>query len=426
MAMTIAQGPSGRRNIPAYNPIDYVVTSTNTGQANFEFICDLYITGVTFAGGASYFRMKAPVDPTYGVGHFDVAPVIQRYLTGDIGNDIYGFQQCGNSVVEFQPKFGESYGPSSGITVYTNQIFPSANTAFNGSLETLEYKDYVYTDYTADTNAVVNLLSNAPSSGTVRSSQNQWVYVMAATSGIVKFANVNVYTGSGGSKVLGNTYRVMNHAYHDAGTTVANRMLRFPCGGANLNNIVSSSISPSTNDGITSLISQTITAWEIYFTDSSRNRTTDSYWVILDNPCTDHDIYRIHFKNKYGAYDSFNFIRANQVSTEITRNKYEKVMGEFKSASSYVYNKTDAFITNYNTSYKPTIRLNSDWITESQSTWLEELLTSPDIRMEDSSSNLIPMILLETNYTHRQHKTDKIFNIQISMQYTFINTRQGA
>src|SRR3990172_7152164 len=114
MAITIQDSPA--TFTPAYNPIFSTLSSTNTGQANFQYICDLYITGKTFAG-AGFLRLKSPAAPLNGRGVFDVSKHIERYLSFDVGNDINGFQRSVNSILEYQLKFGEEYGPSSGVTV---------------------------------------------------------------------------------------------------------------------------------------------------------------------------------------------------------------------------------------------------------------------------------------------------------------------
>lgn len=417
MAITIQSSPETYS--PAYNPIWWVVSSTNTAQANFQYICDVYITGVTFAGGATYLRLKSPADPTYGRGIFNIAPILQRQLTSDIQdqNGIYGFQACSNSILDYDVKFGEMYGASSGVIAYPSLTNSTGKTAFNGSIGTIEWKDYSTTDYSANTfSTPVNILTNAPSSGTIRTDENLWIYAMSQTSGAIKYAHITT-TDTADSKSV---YKIINHDYFTV-TSAANRMVRFSAGW-NMNNILNSSI---VSGGVQPILTANIVKYEIYFTDSSFRRITESYFVKLDSPCTQHTVYRIHFKNKWGAFDSFSFIRASQISTSVQRNKYEKVTGNFKSASSYTYNIKDRFETNFHTSYKHTIKLNSDWINENQSVWLEELITSPEIYLEESN-DCVPVNIIETSYTQRQAKTDKLFNLEINIQKTFNEVRQGA
>ena len=427
---------------PAYNPIWWLFDSDQKTQANFEYFLDIFITGVEFAGETPYLRLKTPGGgPQAGhgaakLGIFNVADILQRQLTSDIGDSEYGFQQCSNSIIEYQVRYGEMYGPSSAVTEYisgTSIMF----SAFNGSLGVLEWKDYImgnYVSFDTATNTGVKLLSNQPPSGTIRALEDQWIYLMSGTSGAVKFANINIYAGTYNNKVFQGGYRVINHSYFNIATP-ANKMLRFPSGW-NLMSIPQGSIYDYLGGAVDyiHIDNDNIKMWEIYFLDSNHNRLTESFWVMKDDMCSNYEEYRLHFKNKWGGFDSFTFTKASQTNVGITRNVYERPTGNFKSITSYTYNKTDRFQTNFYTGYKHTIRLNSDWITEDQSLWLEELLTSPEVYLYDSRMSLrtenihglVPVNIVDTNYTQRKHVTDRLFNISIEIQYTFRENRQGA
>jgi len=426
MAITSITGIAGNTGsgvtVPAYNPMVIAAVSNATAQDNFEYIFDISITGQTFAGGATFIRLKAPADPTYGSGFCNLSPIVQRYLTSDIGNDIYGFQQASNSIKEVVVQFGELYGVGSGVTAYTNQNSYTFY-AFNGSIPALAWRNaYTSADYAANTFATpVNLLTNSPSSGSIRTSEDAWIDIISQTSGAVKYAEIKISSNGGSDRYI----TVVNPNYHNT-STVANRMLRFPS-GFNLNSIAAGSIMYGESQPILSaLAGATATEYEIFFKDSSFRRISDSFYYKISDLCTPHTIYRLHFKNKFGAFDSFSFIRASQVSTDINRKSYEKTIGEPKSATSYTYNNTDRFQSNYHTQHKHTIKLNSDWINEDQSVWLEELLTSPEIYHDDDTHGLVPVNIVETNYVQRQAKTDKIFNLSVSIQYSFSETRQGG
>lgn len=429
MAISLVQFPED--HAPAYNPIWWVFSSTLTAQPNFEYFLDVFITGATFAGGATFLRLKAPADPVYGRGIFNIADILQRQLTSDLGDtSAYGFQQCANSILGYTVRYGEMYGASSAVTAVIGAT-SAEYYAFNGSLGALEWKDYATNEYRTigvGNNVNVNLLTNQPSSGSViRASEDQWIYVMQGDSGSCKFANVNLYTQNYGDKIFVHGYRVINHIYFTPDTTVSHRYLRFPA-GYNLASIPAGSIYSYLGTPVTHIPveSDGVTIWEIYFSDHNHERVTESFWVIKDTICSTHTEYRLHFKNKWGAFDSFTFTKESQITTDVSRSQYEKPMGEFKSASSYTYAKTDRFQTSFYTWYKPTIKLNSDWITEEKSTWLEELLTSPEIYLDDATHGMIPINIIDTKYTRRKHKSDKIFNLSIEFQYTFGETRQGA
>ncbi len=423
MAITILASPESYA--PAFNPIWWGVYSDQTGQPNFEFICDVYITGVTFAGGASFLRLKVPSNPSDGYGYFNVAPILRRQLSGDLGDTIYGFQPCTSSILDYSVKFGELYGPSSGVIAHTDLTTSTGKTAFNGSLQTMEWLDYRTADYVANTSATqINLLSQSPSSGTINTGYSQWIYAMSQTSGAIKFANINSFNSAG---TLTNTAVVINSGSYTP-SQAYNRMIRFPA-GYNISQIPAGAVVSGT---LANFLNTTTNArWEIYFTDSAHNRISKSFYSSWDTNCTSHTIYQIYFKNKLGGYDVFDFTRASQKSVDIKRSKFQKIMGRTSEDTGvFIYRDYDRFETNFYTEYKENIKLNSNWITETQSVWLQEMLTSPDIRMDiigaTGSHFLVPVNIIETNYTQRQHKTDKTFNIEINIQPSFKELRQGA
>lgn len=414
---------------PAYNPIWWLFSSDKTGEPNFEYYIDLSITGVVFAGGSTFIRMKAPADPLYAQGLFDVADILQRQLTSNIDEYVEGFNHCPQSIVEYSIVYGELYGPSSAVTAYIGGTV-IGYVAFNGSLSALEWKQYTAGNYVAidaGTNNNVKLLTNKPASGTVRDGEDQWIYVMSGISGAIKFAHINTYTQGWADKLIVNSYMVINHQYYDpTSPSVERRMLRF-ASGWNIGEIPAGSVYKTTGGTGQILISpDSITIWEIYFTDSNHNRITESFWVKKDTLCSTHTEYRLHFKNKWGGFDSFTFTKASQINTDITRRMYEKVMGQHQSSIEYTYLENERFKTNFYTGYDQTIRLNSDWISEAQSVWLQELLTCPEIYLDDSTPGLTPVNIIDTKYTQRKHATDKIFNLSIEIQFTFSETRQGA
>jgi len=212
MAITIEDSP--QIFSPAYNPMFSVVSSDNTAEDNFQYVCDLYITGQTFPG-SSYLRLKAPTNPDNGNGVFDVSRIVERYLSHDVGNDIYGFQNSPNSILEYTLKFGEEYGPSSGITVYEDLTVDSARYAFNGVFDFIPFTIYDYTDYitgASDRKQLSthpeNFSGNTPAP--IRANENAWTSIMLQSSGDVKFAQIKTYKEN---NTLQLTMKIINHQY---------------------------------------------------------------------------------------------------------------------------------------------------------------------------------------------------------------------
>ena len=71
MAITINSTPDSFSSLHA--PLWFVVSSNNTAQTNFKFVCDIYISGTLVT------RLKSFPQPTSTKGIFDVAAVIRDY-----------------------------------------------------------------------------------------------------------------------------------------------------------------------------------------------------------------------------------------------------------------------------------------------------------------------------------------------------------
>jgi len=67
--------------------------------------------------------------------------------------------------------------------------------------------------------------------------------------------------------------------------------------------------------------------------------------------------------------------------------------------------------------------LNTDWITESQSTTLQDLFDSPLVWIL-SGTTYNPIIVRETTYDFKKKVNDKLFNYSIDFEYTDTKIRQ--
>jgi hypothetical protein len=70
------------------------------------------------------------------------------------------------------------------------------------------------------------------------------------------------------------------------------------------------------------------------------------------------------------------------------------------------------------------ITANSDWITEAESIWLKELLTSPIVFMEQAGQ-LIPISINESQHKFNKTVNEKLFNIQITFGFGNESARQS-
>ena len=126
----------------------------------------------------------------------------------------------------------------------------------------------------------------------------------------------------------------------------------------------------------------------------------------------------MHWINKLGGWDSFNFIKNSQRAIDIERK-------QFKAPLEIGYAKSDRLKQNYNTTITDVINISSDWVSDEVSELLEELATSPLIYLERSATNFIAVNIVNNSYDVRKYMTDrKLFNVSFDIEYTYNRYRQ--
>jgi hypothetical protein len=139
----------------------------------------------------------------------------------------------------------------------------------------------------------------------------------------------------------------------------------------------------------------------------------------LNTECSQYPTVRLHWMNKLGGFDTFNFNKNTINAMDIERK-------QFKAPLPIGYSKQDRLKTNYNTTINDKISINSDWITEAESTLLEELATSPVIYLERSATEFIAVNITNTSYEIKTFLTDrKLFNVTFDIEYTYSRYRQS-
>lgn len=395
MAITIHQQPD--MFTPVYNPMRFQISSTNSGQSNFRYVVDVYVSGVT-----GYTRLLYDADPDNGQCAADVSRIVESYITSDISHTTYGFQRCTSSLKTYEIKFGEQYGVSSGITTYPNLTVTGNKYAWNAVLSPLDFISYQYGNYTIYSGG--RCLTNRPLQNYFTSlTENSWLYFLNDTSGTVYYAQVKTYNESGG---LIGTYLIQNP--YQASATISDKILRFACGTEDLNNATLAS-------GSQPVIDTTVNSYTVEFIDFATRVNSQTY--IFTKECTwkGANPITLHFFNALGGYDTFNFRLVRKFSSQIRRDTYQKNLGTL-SNHAWSYTDMDRGTTVFNTEIEDGLHCESDWINDNQAVWLRELIESADVYYHNGSS-MIPVNVKLNSYDQKSQLVDKLFNISIDLTY---------
>jgi len=397
--MTITQTP--QKFSPAYNELVYVVESTNESQPNYKYICDIYAAD----GATRLARIKRIPQPD-GYGLFDLHRILENYVSFDIDASTIGFASNGKSYYGYVVKFGEEYGSDpSGPTQYLSLVTDTKRYIVNAVFDFPDFIGYNQTDWLIAVSTQKKFLTNAPLSQSVRPGTNSWLYFMTDTNIVSKLV-LKTYNSSG---TLLSSYSLSNPDTDMSND--GNRFLRVPAGPANAGTAFSTTL-----DG-------TIDSYTLHLEDSSSNVISEIFTYKINTEITKYTWYRLHFLNKMGGFDSFDFRYLSRSKINVTRSNYKKYTGT-ESGGAWSYVSDERGYSQYDTLIQDTITVNSDWITDAQAGWLDELFTSPAVYLERSDRSLLAINIDTNSFEIQKKANDKVINIQLDFSYAYDRYRQ--
>ena len=412
MAITINQTPE--IITPVLNEVTWLVTSTNTAQANFKYVLDLYVTGQT-----GFIRKARSADLTTGKAYFDVSNELKGYLTStsdDLNKTDYGFTRLSNSFVEYKAYMGEQYGASSAVTVYSGLTIDSFRYVTPMGKSFTKFKDFTTNEYLLSSSSI-EFLSNQPSSLKVRSDEYRWLYAWMSTTDTSKrayFARVITYNSA---NAIIQTADCLN-VYSGISVPANDKFFKFSSGGANLNLIVGGQLLT----GAQPIITATVAKYTVQMFNGSGTAISELQTYVIDDDCSRYSLYTFIFMNELGGFDTYSFIKADKREVSINRGKMKQIVGKI-TGSTYTYAKKDRQDTIFNTTLKDRITVNSDWVTDDISVWLEQLISSPMVYVDDATHGLVAVSILAETYQIKQNNVDKLFNISFQFEYAYSRTR---
>jgi hypothetical protein len=372
MAVSILVNP--QLYSPVYNSIVFTVDSTNKTQCNFRYLCDVYVNGVLIA------PLKAYPVGSNGYADFKINRAIQDYLSFNLNNNLYGFSDNDQSICKYVCKFGEEYDSSvdcdAGTTVYSDLTTTGSFYAWNGAMQYKEFHDFDYDDYVVDDSSA-KFLTNAPSQLMIGLGQQFAINFLNTITSTVKKGVVKTYDSTG---TIINTYTIDNGYYTVGASDIYNRMVSWGVGPDNLNNSTLSS-------GSQPVITSNVNYYTVYLADNSNNVISETKRFNIDTRYTKYGVNRFWWLNRLGGFDAYSYDLLSSRGVSINRTEYHKLMGSFDSATSpdtWHYNIGDRGRTNISIDAQVKFSYNSNWLTEDEAVWMEELFTSPEVYLIDT------------------------------------------
>lgn len=394
MAISLTQTP--QLYTPAYNTNQFVALST-LASAHPDFI---YVVDVTyFTAGFNTLSYQFPKRPdNYAV--FDVQEAVKNAIKHTFNPD---------SMTPFLAQY-----KSVGITVTVTENYGGVNYAsvshsyyvFDACLKESVFKDYNFNNYVSGYTHPVSFISpdlNDWKQPTFFPNKNNDVW-MTFYAGQVQTIGLRGYNNSG--TLTNSTTLTLPSPAPDKIYTmnIGYRVLNFY------------SI-PLVPGGFVEI--------EFY---NSLGATLELLTYGLANSCSKHIQYTVYYLKRNGSTGFFNFGKLSQENVSLIKNTVRSNRNKLVSGV-YGYNTYDREKQTISTLTTRKITLATDWITQLQSEYLEELFDSPLVWLSApnnlaTNSNYIPIDNTETTYTLEKHANKPLFNLSMTFDYSTNETRQ--
>ena len=406
---------------PVYNEMYITVFQDDPfilAEDNYKFIAEVYIAGSGTPIRFDFFpNVNAP-----STGFVDIHRVLESYVNSFLGENLItaaAFGVTDGSLNYYHVEYGYSYIDNTGTFVEVlNDLTGPTNYFWEGVFDRHDFINEI-NEATPYNDWFCNLV-NGTNANFLTYNKNNKVFlgdygthqILTDTPADVDYMEVLTYDSSG---VLLGTFQIANLS-----TTARSLILR--SGPASLNAYTGAFLL-----GAQPIITSSVATYTIQIFEGAGVPVSEVINFELQEECR-YEPVRLHFQNKLGAFDSFNFTKASKTTTDIKTKTYKKT-GRNNTALSTIYTHNDATNISYFSQYNDTIKINSDWLTEAEHVWLLELLTSNEIYLEstDKKGSVIYLPVKEIKQKSYQEKTDnidKLFNLSLDLVMSADNYRQ--
>jgi hypothetical protein len=392
MAMTVTKPADNTETV--YDDVWLSAISSASGQTDLKYVIELY------DGTSKIFEAKVVPEPSNKYMYFNVAPIIRNRITEYFaGANAYDFSNAKllNNSKSLGYRIGSDY---SGITTLNEASGNCAVKIFRPKLLNRRY------------------LRKTISNDTL----NRWQTDRKLEGSLTNNSD-NFFIAFQGDLSGGTTadfWEVGFEEYNAAGTQISSdsgTVLGGTSQPAQLN------VGP---DSLQQLIGSkpNLNTCAYYIATVSWDNGNEELRFRINKHCENkYQSVPIHFLNRFHCYDTMRFNLVSRTTVDVERKSYNQRDYRF-SGSSVLY--TDASATgktvyrenkiNYNATYNYTMKLTSDLLDDQDWEWLEDLIESPKIYMEEDGY-FYPVTIKATNYEISKYINNRQRPLEIEIEF---------
>jgi hypothetical protein len=405
---------------PAYNEQYIVCSGTNTAQTGFKYVVTLTIDGTALPS------QKFPPRPDNSLLYYNPQRIVEAYVLNDYQFDIDEFTPATDSIKTIIVSIDEEYGsPVSGFTGTSGDY-----TAWNGAYNAHDFASYTYS--AGSLMKELTLAPVSPSTPSIPSSDTinfdtkylmkSWLGGFGIFAGGAPGYKLNVVCYAGNNLIQDS---LIENAFYT--TTLPERYyVNANCSPYGLNLIETNHPANiiSKLDPVDNVVPASTTRYLYKWFTNASNVNSIQHEVIINDLCSNFDLYIVHFLNRLGNYDTYSFNLVSMDESKKEAKEYRNNPMYLDTTNDLVYSNSKSDRQNYNTIITNKITLNSDWVNDTVYAWLKDLFMSPSIKLEDANGNLYAVTCVVKDWKSKKVVNDRLFNVTIELEYDYQDIRQ--
>jgi len=264
---------------------------------------------------------------------------------------------------------------------YVEQVNSTEEYTWDAGLQYEDINNFNITDYSMNVTDLGKFLTNAPN--------NQ--YIRLDEIGTLSCFNTAVVGSSG-------LYRSVFKSYTSNGTLIDTFNDKI---GASTNVWVRLELGTGTKNMAGNLDLTGAAYYTVHIEDNSNNRLSEVRTYTIDYDCTRYTPKRFKWKNRLGGWDFFTFNLRSDRTVNIEKSTFRKAQKTWHTSSvGYGTAVGERGNTVYNVNANDSELVFSDWLSNDEAAWLEELWTSPSVFVMDANgTNELPIIITDNQLT---------------------------
>lgn len=355
----------------------------------------------------------------------NVSRVLQSKITHDIEipvADHLGFTSNTNSHYEYVLAVREQDIDANGAYQDEGQLhFYDTKSVWNGTQDLIDWLDFDINEYLLDSGVGNHKFLTEGPTGTsyrdITQRQSAFLYAIGTEDTAPKGYYLTTYDDfdAQGSQLS----NILVH-YQDSPSmdlNYDNRYFRIPVGTYDIPLVDSSQFS----SGNPATVLNGVKSYSIRLWDSTLP-ISEVVTFNIGKKCSKYTPIRLHWMNRLGGFDAFNFILKNEEKVKVDRKNFYKQHRTF-TGTGWNYDKMDRGTTSYDIQTTRKLTVNTDYLNDTESAWMESLFSSPVVYQE-LNNELIAIILDGRSIDKKTSVNNKLNQYTFDLEYSLGNSRQ--